>query len=176
MPSTSSNPTGAAGLSDTYQRDLENTNAALEAGVTSLAPSAAVRVIDQWHGTLKNAERDELNAIANLLAELKDALQTDRPDGRTIGTLMLQLGERTTSAAANADDSRLSPKLEHLGALLTRAGTSLGAKPVESQRGSVAATEGSDTDVVAGRVSKTEKGLRPNPEDQNPGKSTDRAT
>jgi hypothetical protein len=89
---------------------------------------------------------------------------------------MLQLGERTTSAAANADDARLSPKLEHLGALLTRAGTSLGAKPVESQRGSVAATEGSDTDVVAGRVSKTEKGLRPNPEDQNPGKSTDRAT
>jgi len=166
MSSTSTNPTGAAGLSDTYQRDLENTNAALEAGVTSLSPSAAVRVIDQWHGTLKSADRDDLHAIANLLAQLKDALQADRPDGRTIGNLMVELGEQTTNASNDADDARLSPKLDRLGALLTRAGTSLGGKRVESHD-----AEPNGMPPVA----ETEKGLRPNVDDQNPGKSTDRA-
>jgi hypothetical protein len=177
MPSssTSADITGASGLSDTYQRDLDNTSASLEAGITSLAPSTAVGIIDTWYGTLKNAERDDLHAIANLLAELKDELQADSLDGPTIGNLMLRLGEQTTAAAADADDARLSPKLEHLGALLTRGGSALGAKPVDAHRGSVAATEGADTDVAAGNVSQTEKGLRPNPDDQNPGKSTDRA-
>jgi hypothetical protein len=177
MPSssTSADITGGSGLSDTYQRDLENTSASLEAGVTSLAPSAAIGIIDTWYGTLKNAERDDLHAIANLLAELKEALQADRLDGRTIGNLMLRLGEQTTAAAADADDARLSPKLEHLGTLLTRAGSALGVEPVDAHRGSVAAAGGADTDLPADQVSQTEKGLRPNPEDQNPGKSTDRA-
>ena len=130
-PSTPADITGGSGLSDTYQRDLDNTNAALEGGVSSLTPSAAVRVIDLWHGTLKNAERDDLHMIANLLSELKDALLADRPDGRTIGSLMSRLGEQTTSAAAGADDARLSPKLEHLGALLSRAGSALGGNPAE---------------------------------------------
>lgn len=171
--STSADITGGSGLSDTYQRDLENTSASLEAGVTMLAPSAAIRIIDTWYDTLKNAERDDLHTIANLLAELKDELQADRLDGPTIGNLMLRLGEQTTNAAVNADDARLSPKLEHLGTLLTRAGSALGAEPVESHRGS-AVTQGSDTDLPADRVSQTEKGLRPDPGDENPGKSTDR--
>lgn len=166
MSSTSSNPTGAAGLSDTYQRDLENTNAALEGGVTSLAPSAAIRVIDLWHDTLKNAEGDGLHAIANLLSELKDELQADRPDGRSIGSLMVRLGEHTTSAATDAGDARLSPKLERLGALLTRAGSSLGGKRVQSHD-----AESNGMPPVA----EAEKGLRPDVDDQNPGKSTDRA-
>lgn len=168
MPSssTSADITGGSGLSDTYQRDLENTTAALEGGVTSLAPSTAVRVIDLWYGTLKNAERDDLHALANLLGELKDELQSDRPDGRAIGSLMLHLGEGTASAARDADDARLSPKLERLGALLSRAGSALGAARVESH-----------DDEPAGMppVSQTEKGLRPDADDQNPGKSTDRA-
>lgn len=132
----SSDITGASGLDDTYQRDLENTSAALEAGVTTLAPGAALRVIDTWYGTLKNAERDDLHAIANLLAELKDELQADRLDGAAIGSLMLRLGEQTTSAAADADDARLSPKLERLGTLLSRAGTTLGAEPVDAHQNS----------------------------------------
>lgn len=123
--------TGSSGLSDTYQHDLDNTNAALEGGVTSLTPSAAIRVIDLWHGTLKNAERDGLHIIANLLGELKDELQSDRLDGRAIGSLMSRLGEQTTSAAADASDARLSPKLEHLGALLSRAGSALGGDRTE---------------------------------------------
>lgn len=145
MPTSSSDITGGSGLEDTVQRDLENTSAALEGGVTTLAPRTAIRVIETWYDTLKNAERDDLNAIANLLAELKDELQADELDGPTIGDLMLRLGEQTTSAAADADDARLSPKLEHLGTLLTRAGSALGAEPVESHRGS-AATQDSDTD------------------------------
>lgn len=171
---TSSDITGGSGLEDTYQRDLENTSAALEAGVTTLAPGAAIRVIDVWYGTLKNAERDDLHLIANLLGELKEALQRDRLDGPTIGNLLLRLGEQTTSAAADANDTRLSPKLERLGTLLTRAGTTLGAEPVESHRGSAAATRGSDDSLVEGRISQTEKGLAPDPDDENPGKSTDR--
>ncbi len=167
---TSSDITGGSGLDDTYQHDLDNTSAALEAGVSTLAPSAAIRVIDLWYGTLKNAERDDLHAIANLLAELKDELQAERLDGPAIGDLMLRLGEQTTSAAADADDARLSPKLEHLGTLLTRAGTALGAEPVESHRNAVA-----DSGPAEVPVSQTEKGLRPDPGDQNPGKSTDRA-
>lgn len=170
----SSDITGASGLEDAYQRDLENTSAALEAGVTTLAPSAAIRVIDTWYGTLKNAERDDLHLIANLLAELKDELQADRLDGSTIGDLLLRLGEQTTNAAADADDTRLSPKLERLGTLLTRAGTTLGAEPVASHRGSTAAIEGSDASPANARISQTEKGLAPRSEDQNPGTAPDR--
>jgi hypothetical protein len=169
MPS-SADITGSSALSDTYQRDLENTSASLEAGISSLAPGTAVGVIDTWYGTLKNAERDDLHAIANLLAELKDELQADRLNGRAIGSLMLRLGEQTASAAADADDARLSPKLERLGALLTRAGTSLGAEPVEAHD-----DEPEGLDPAAEPVSDTEKGLDPTPDDQNPGKSTDRA-
>lgn len=173
--STSAGITGASGLSDTYQRDLENTTASLEAGVTSLAPSAAIRVIDVWYGTLKNAERDDLHAIANLLAELKDELQGNRLDGRTIGSLMLRLGEQTTAAAADADDARLSPKLERLGTLLSRAGTTLGADRVEAHDAEPEGTRPTGTDPASEPVSDTEKGLQPNPDDQNPGKSTGRA-
>lgn len=169
--STSADITGGSGLSDTYQRDLENTNAALEGGITSLAPSAAVRVIDLWYGTLKNAERDDLHAIANLLAGLKDELQADRLDGRAIGNLLLRLGEQTTNAAADADDARLSPKLERLGTLLSRAGSTLGVEPVDAHD-----TEPDGADPAVKPVSQTEKGLRPESDDRNPGKSTDRAT
>ena len=165
----SSDITGASGLDDTYQRDLENTSAALEAGVTTLAPGAAIRVIDTWYGTLKNAERDDLHAIANLLAELKDELQADQLDGATIGSLMLRLGEQTTSAAADADDARLSPKLERLGTLLSRAGTALGAEPVDAHQNEVL-----DADPTDAAVAQTEKGLAPRSEDQNPGTAPDR--
>ncbi|MEP0547862.1 MAG: hypothetical protein ABJF88_13085 [Rhodothermales bacterium] len=157
---TSSDITGGSGLDDTYQRDLENTSAALEAGVTSLAPGTAIGVIDTWYGTLKNAERDDLHAIANLLAELKDELQSDRLDGPAIGSLLLRLGEQTTSAAADADDARLSPKLERLGTLLSRAGTTLGAEPVEAHQQNV--LDG----PASAPVSQTEKGLAPDPDER----------
>jgi hypothetical protein len=159
----SSDITGASGLDDTYQRDLENTSAALEAGVTSLAPGTAIGVIDTWYGTLKNAERDDLHAIANLLAELKDELQADRLDGATIGSLLLRLGEQTTSAAADADDARLTPKLERLGALLSRGGTALGAEPVEAHQENVL---DAPADPASAPVSQTEKGLAPDPDER----------
>lgn len=129
---TSSDITGGSGLEDTHQRDLDDTAAALEADVTTLSPSAAVRVIDLWYDTLKNAERDDLHLIANLLGELRDELQSDRLDAGSIGDLLLRLGTQTTAVAADADDARLSPRLERLGTLLTRAGTALGATPVEA--------------------------------------------
>lgn len=131
---TSSDITGSSGLEDTYQRDLDDTAAALEADVTMLSPSAAVRVIDLWYDTLKNAERDDLHLIANLLDELREELQSDRLDGGSIGDLLLRLGTQTTAVAADADDARLSPKLERLGTLLTRAGTALGAESVEADQ------------------------------------------
>ena len=96
-----------------------------KAGSGTLAPRTAVSVITTWHDTLKNSDRSDLHVIAQLLAELRGALERDTLDGPAIGDLMLRLGDQTTAAAATADDSRMTPRLEHLGTLLTRAGTAL---------------------------------------------------
>jgi len=130
--STPSSPLGAHDLNDAAGAELDTTVAALEAGITSVTPSAALRVVEHWEATLRNADDANLHPLADLLAELRDALAADRLDGRHIGDLLLSLGEGTTAAAADAPEDRIGPRLEQLGALLTRGGRSLGAKPVEA--------------------------------------------
>ena len=121
----SSDVAGGSAFEDTYHNDLDQTAAALEGGIGTLAPRTAVSVITTWHDTLKNSDRSDLHVIAQLLAELRDALERDTLDGPAIGDLLLRLGEQTTAAAASADDARITPRLERLGTMLTRGGTTL---------------------------------------------------
>ncbi|MDX1530359.1 MAG: hypothetical protein R3362_02415 [Rhodothermales bacterium] len=145
-------PTGSHGLNDTTANELEQTIGSLEAGVTSLAPSTAIGIIDVWYDTLKNAEGDGLHAIANLLDDLRTHLRADRLDGRSIGDLMARLGTATRAVAGSAEDSRVGPQLERLAAVLTRAGQALGAKTVDAHRPEVGRT--------AKEIGETEKNLR----------------
>ncbi len=127
-------PLGSHGLNDQAHQDLDTTIAALEGGVTSLAPQTALKVIQVWEDTLRNSEDERLHGIGNLLNELRDALEPDRLDGSRIGGLMLRLGNQTAEAAADADDARMTPRVETLATLLQRAGRALGAEPVEAHQ------------------------------------------
>ncbi len=121
----SSDVAGGSAFEDTYHQDLDQTVAALEGGYDTLAPRTAISVITTWYDTLKNSDRSDLHVIAQLLGELRDALGRDTLDGPAIGDLLLRLGDQTTAAAATASDARLTPRLEHLGTILTRAGNAL---------------------------------------------------
>lgn len=131
-------PLGSHDLNDVAGQDLDTTIAALEGGIGTLTPSAGIRTIRVWEDTLTNADQPELHTIASLLGELREALERDDLDAATIGDLLLRLGDRTTAVATEAADARYTPNLEHLATLLTRAGRTLGADPVEGHQPEVA--------------------------------------
>jgi hypothetical protein len=123
--STPTSPLGSHDLNDVAGRDLDDTIAALEGGLTTLSIDAALRIVRLWEETLRGSDRPELNPLAELLSELHEALSADRLDGPAIGDLLVQLGEETTAAAADTEDDRVGPALERLGTVLKAAGTSL---------------------------------------------------
>jgi hypothetical protein len=123
--STPTSPLGSHDLNDVVGRDLDDTIAALEGGLTTVSIDSALRIVRLWEETLRGSDRAELHPLAELLSELHDALSVDRLDGPAIGDLLVQLGEGTTAAAADAMDDRVGPTLERLGTILTAAGTSL---------------------------------------------------
>lgn len=108
--------------------DLEQTAAALDAGVTSMYPSAAMQVIDRWEQQCRSAADESLTPVADGLVVLRDALSQNRLDGRVIGRALLDLADATSVATQRAEDARIVPKLEHIVAGLRRAGTALGGE------------------------------------------------
>ena len=100
---------------------VEETNAALEGGVTNIPLDAALANIEGWQTTLEASDDTALQAIGAQLGELATALQADTIDGQEVSGLLSSLGESTTAAAEGADDDQLA----NLGALLTQTGSSL---------------------------------------------------
>lgn len=100
---------------------VEETNAALEGGVTNIPLEAALANIEGWQTTLEASDDTALQAIGAQLGELATALQADTIDGQEVSGLLSSLGESTTAAAEGADDDQLA----NLGALLTQTGSSL---------------------------------------------------
>lgn len=132
--STPTHPTGSHDLSDTYARELEQTVGVLQAGLVGLSPEVGLSVIDVWYDTLKNAERDDLNALANILDELRDQLSGDDLDRPAMGDLLVRLGDGVTSLATRSEDGRLRPTLERLATVLTSLAEELGAEALDTQR------------------------------------------
>jgi hypothetical protein len=99
------------------QADLNSTIAALQGGLTALPPEAAVDNIESWQKQLQGTE------AATLLGELKAAL-TGKGSGKSVGTLLNELGAQATSAAGSVSGDA-AKKLEELGQMLVQAGSSL---------------------------------------------------
>ncbi|NJR50300.1 MAG: hypothetical protein HC780_12755 [Leptolyngbyaceae cyanobacterium CSU_1_3] len=98
--------------------DLESTIAALQGGLASLPPEAAVSAIEGWQQQLQGTE------IAETLGELKLAL-TGNKSAASIGEILADLGAQTSTAAGSAEGSA-ADKLQRLGQLLAQAGNSIG--------------------------------------------------
>ncbi|KAM3090136.1 hypothetical protein ACKFKG_30715 [Phormidesmis sp. 146-35] len=96
--------------------DLDSTIAALQGGLTSLPPEAAVGAIESWQQQLQGTE------IAETLGELKQALTAG--GGASISEILADLGSQTSSAAGSASGDAAS-KLQQLGQLLSQAGSSI---------------------------------------------------
>ncbi|MCY7273191.1 MAG: hypothetical protein LH702_05465 [Phormidesmis sp. CAN_BIN44] len=98
--------------------DLDSTIAALQGGITSLPPEAAVSAIESWQSQLQGTE------IAETLSELKMALEGSGTGSSSIGEILSDLGSQTTTSAGTATGDAMS-KLQQLGQLLSKAGSSL---------------------------------------------------
>lgn len=103
---------------------LDQTITALQGGLTSLPPTTALSVIDDFEQQLQGLEGNEI--VSNLSA-LKELLTSGSATGPDIGQVLIQLGSQTTNAASDAEVT-IASKLQQLGQLLTQAGNSV-AKP-----------------------------------------------
>ncbi|UAJ11240.1 hypothetical protein [Polymorphobacter megasporae] len=78
------------------------TEHAFEKGVDSITPAAAIKLIDDWEVSLKDADIPGAKGIVRDLEALKKALHADQPDGEKIKTLVGKLAEETTKIAGHA--------------------------------------------------------------------------
>ena len=112
---------------DSGRVTLEQTEAALDGPITSLAPSAALGIVDHWRTACQDTETLDLSGVAAGLSDLRDLLSGDSLDGRTIADTLARLAEATRNAAAASPDARVQPRLERIAANLDRAAGLLGA-------------------------------------------------
>ena len=102
----------------TQSVDLDSTIAALQSGITSLPPEAAISTIESWQSQLQGTE------IAETLGHLKAALSGGGAVGSSLGKILADLGSQTTTSAGTTSGDAMS-KLQQLGQLLSQAGSSL---------------------------------------------------
>ncbi|MBC8160032.1 MAG: hypothetical protein H7Z42_02345 [Roseiflexaceae bacterium] len=102
--------------------DLDDTIGALQGGLTSISPTAAVSNIDGWQQKLSGLG---LTDVASDLGELKGLLTSGNLDGKKIGAVLTRLGEKTSASASQAPAADM-PKLQQLGSMLSGAGKTLG--------------------------------------------------
>ncbi len=110
---------------DEHEQNLEQTAAALESGITGLTIDTALSIVDRWHSEVVTEDDMDLSDVAAGLEELRGLLSADSLDGAAIGETMVRLGESTQIAAQQAADERMTPLLERLATLLSRAGNLL---------------------------------------------------
>ncbi|MBE9013803.1 hypothetical protein IQ250_26810 [Pseudanabaenaceae cyanobacterium LEGE 13415] len=96
--------------------DVDTTISALQQGLTSIPVEEAIAVIESWQQQLQGTD------LAEDLGDLKAALQ--QGDASAISQIMIDLGEDTSEAAADATGD-VAVKVEQLGELLSQAGESL---------------------------------------------------
>ncbi len=122
-------------MQDLPDDGLDQTTDALESGVTSLTPTAAVTIIDRWRSACQQNNDIDLGDVEAGLDTLKGLLTADRLDGRAIGATLAGLAEATAAVMAQTNEERITPGLDRLAASLGRAATLLGAYPPPGQIG-----------------------------------------
>ena len=107
---------------------LDDAAAAIDSGISSITPSAALAVIGRWHGACSQANAGvDLGAVASGLAALRDLLSADALDGRAIGDTLRALADDTAAVSAGLGEARWTPSLDRLSGALSRAAGALGA-------------------------------------------------
>ena len=112
---------GLQGMMSGGTPEVDDTISALQGGITSLSPAAAVGNIDMWHEKLSGLG---LSDIASDLGELKTALTSGNLDGKQIGAIMSRVGQKTMDSASQAPAADM-PKLQQLGSMLSGVGKTL---------------------------------------------------
>lgn len=100
--------------------DLNSTISALQGGLTSLPPEAALANIESWQQQLQGAAPE----LASTLGELKSALSSGNANGQSIAQALNKLATQTSDAGKSAGGDAGS-QLQQLGQMLTQAASSL---------------------------------------------------
>jgi hypothetical protein len=102
---------------------IDSVVTAARAGLTSLAPSVAVPLIQRLEDKLDNSNDPALTDIAKDLEKLREELADDTVDGPDVASILERLGPKVTNAAGNAGAA--AGTLRELGQQLTQAATQL---------------------------------------------------
>ena len=100
----------------TQNIDIDTTISALQKNLTSIPTDQAMAIINTWQQQLSGTD------LAEDLGELKEALLSG--DTSSIAEMLVDLGEDTQSAGANATGD-IATKVQRLGEMLCEAGNSL---------------------------------------------------
>lgn len=94
---------------------------ALDKGVETLKPDAAVKQIEYWEEQLKDVDVSGVKGLLGDLASLKKKLEADEPDADAIKKLVAKLGGETTRIAGRVEDEKVAEKLKDVGERLENA-------------------------------------------------------
>ncbi|WP_373544568.1 hypothetical protein [Chamaesiphon sp.] len=96
----------------------------LEQDPSKSDPKSAVSEIDRWYDLLHKSEDRSLKALATELKQLKQLLKASKTKGADLSEKLIEIGEQTTAAAANAGRG-FKGVIQKLGKVLTTFGKSL---------------------------------------------------
>ena len=96
----------------------------LEQDPSKSDPKSAVGEIDRWYDLLHKSEDESLKALATELKQLKQLLKASKTKGADLSEKLIEIGEQTTAAAANASRG-FKGVIQKLGKVLTTFGKSL---------------------------------------------------
>ena len=96
----------------------------LEQDPSKSDPKSAVGEIDRWYDLLHKSEDESLKALATELKQLKQLLKASKTKGTDLSEKLIEIGEQTTAAAANAGRG-FKGVIQKLGKVLTTFGKSL---------------------------------------------------
>jgi hypothetical protein len=96
--------------------DLDSTISALQQDLSSIPTDQAIAIINNWQNQLSGTD------LAEDLGQLKEAILSG--DTNAIADLLVDLGEDSQSAAANATGD-VANKVQRLGEMLCEAGNAL---------------------------------------------------
>lgn len=97
-------------------------NNAIEKGLETLKPDAAVKQIETWKAELEKVEVSGVKGLVHDLDALEKALHAPEPDGANVKTLLHKIGGETTRIAGKVEDEKVAANLKTLGEQLEKAG------------------------------------------------------
>ena len=96
-------------------------------GITAIPTAIAIPLIQRLEDRLDATNVEPLDQIASEMEELREELGKSPIDRRRVGTILLDLGNRTSAVGGNPQIAgNAADRLTRLGELLTQAGRQLG--------------------------------------------------